>query len=253
MPNPTFLDLYTIINRVVWPETIARNLIVPAVAQLKASMVDLQEAVPMLQSGQTDIKDQGATFWKCGVTLVNIPVLVVVNRVEIFQNNNDCCVVPAQGINQQRMECKVNTCLTLTPPAVGPDSDGLWQPDSTIDQATPPCEYFASIIDDVLWVYPHLASTRSIKITYTGIKRAWQDTDEVPDTWYLGTEIDPEIIDFLTWSMTAWKERCDPLKLQVALGRLADRRQAMMTSPARDKKRKLQLTTPCIPCCARLT
>lgn len=246
----TFLALYNELVQVAYPEGLARNLIKRTRNQLMAGLIDLQDAVPMLQSGQTEVKDQGATFWRCGVTLVDIPTLCIVNRVEVFAIDNECKVIGAFPLTKEQMEHKSNRCsnTAITPPPGAPDSLGRYTAGPSVDPAHPPQQYWASIIDDVLWLYPVMPSTHKVRFTWTGIKRDWADADVLPDTWLTGTGLDPEIFDFLSRYLMSIKYECDPNQLQVNETRFRERRRNMMTDAARREQYKLQLEYPRLPC-----
>lgn len=247
----TFLDLFNIIKQDVWPEGIARNLLFQFKGHLMSTMTDLQSEVPMLQSGQTYIKTQAETSWKCGRSYIQIPFLATVTRLEVFPADKPCCSPPIYGFTRQQFEEKTSGCgRTFTPPLVGPSDGGFYTPDDTNDSKSPPSEYFATILDGMLVVFPHINSDLVAQLTWTGIKRTWEAIDILPASWIIDATLDAEIRDYIRWKMEMIKNRCDAEKFQVASQAFADRRIKMMTDPARTESRQLDLKKPVLFNCS---
>ncbi len=147
------------------------------------------------------------------------------------------------------MECRARSCgIQFAVPGTVADPNGIYASDPANDHTIPPIGYSASIIDDVLWVYPWISSTNSVRVVYRGVKRSWADNDLVPVSWMDNGSIDPELLDYLIWSLDSRKNQCDPPQLQAAEFRIVDRRQRLMNDEDRLEDLRLQLERPCYSC-----
>lgn len=249
----TYLQLLEKIKRLVWPEGIARNLVEQFRQDMLTCLIDLQQNVKMLQIGQTTETDFGATFWKCGATWLYIPPLVRFTKVEIYDNPDDdakpCCIQRADPISANQMECQQQTCRDLEPPAGSPNSDGFYTPDPDLDPAVDPGRYETAIINGNLAIWPAIPSTKAVRYSYSGVKRAWADDDVMPDLWMPDGQIDPEIVDYIEWFLRRIKQRCSPNDLLIANAEFVRRRQKMMSDLARDEKWRLDIRRPCAITC----
>jgi hypothetical protein len=247
----TYLDLVNTVKTAAFPARIPANKIPQFNIQLMAAVGDLQWEVPMLQVGQNITRDQGATFWKCGSTFIELPILQVVNRVSVVDEENECCQFKVTGVTASQMACLSRSCAELTPPEGAPNDDGYYVSDPTIDPEAGclPSEYYVSLVDNRLQIYRPITSTRIVKVTYTGIKRSWANADVLPDSWVLSNIIDPEIVDYLRLSMQLKMGMCDATEITMVNREFQERRRRLMTDQARKEAYRMAIESPCVSCC----
>lgn len=249
----TYADLAEHVVELAFPDGPAREALTNIDASLLSAMVELQIDVPMLQSGNTQTYDQGSTFWRCGCTLKAFPFLNKVTRVEIIGPDGECCQISAFEQIRRTFECHINNCgkAELIPPPGSPDADGNYvaAPDTDWTEAEEPSKYWATVIGGVLWIYPHISSTRSLKLTYRGVKRTWVDADDLPDAWVIEDLLDPDIATYLKWRLVLIYGACDGPKLEQAAREWALVRRRMTTDEFRDEQNQIDLKNPCMINC----
>lgn len=249
----TYVDLSELIVELVFPDGPARENITNIDAELMSAVVKLQQDVPMLQSGQTQDYDQGETFWRCGCTLKAFPFLNQVTKVAIVGPDDTCCEITAFEETRASFECRISNCGNdaFEPPTTPADADGNYVPGPDNDHTTEPCRYWATVMNGTLWIYPHMSSTQTLRVTYRGIKRVWVDADELPDTWVIENVLDPDIARYLKWKLKTIYDACDSPERQNADREFAAIRREMTTDHFREEQWQIDLKNPCLVCCSR--
>lgn len=177
-------------------------------------LIELQRKVPCLRTQHKEYIQQAATFTWCGAVAMPYPLGTVtkITGVRVNPSDNSCKFVDAvpyteavfKGIFKQQKRCGYNYVTaggsTGYDTTYGEEYDyGSKDPDlrPTTEADDTSCSATGrayAIFDGYVWLWPMLNSDETAVLQWTGIKRHWEDTDEIPWEDEAGS-VDPELLD----------------------------------------------------------
>ena len=182
----TFADFKTLIRDNLFPEGIAENLVTVYDTAIVDAMIDLQRWVPCLQANHLDIYPQCATYWRCGLTCVDMPPGRI-NRVFTTDGQNYCSRLHYRQVDYATLErysrklsdrytAPANAGMTVLP-------FGYKYPEAATDSIYGRATFgLWAIYKKRLFLGPWIQSTESLVVDWDGIKRDWRDVDVVKTT-----------------------------------------------------------------------
>ena len=180
----SFGDLKTELKALIWPNGVPENLVSAIDAYFEDALMDLQRWVTCLQAWHTDVFPQCATYFRCGLTVLDAP-RGKIRRVRTFQDAFCDPVTMVASTPQEvycwsrkfidRIDAPANAGLPALPAGFkfadastdsqfGRAQTGLW----TMDRAK-------------LYVAPWIQSRESVVVEWDGMKRKFSDADLWPD------------------------------------------------------------------------
>jgi hypothetical protein len=183
-----FITLFNAVSDSVFPEGRAENLIARHRNIVVDSLIELQHKVPSLRSLQSDVIDQGDTFYKCGASVMDA-VPGQITRVYSVEAGKECAKTEYSFVQHQRIRDLMEEFVVCggddtagALPGSGSPSNPLDLPPGDPaqdrgDRAT--CGHY-SIHQGALYVFPSLESSDSLIVDWSGVRRSWADTTPIP-------------------------------------------------------------------------
>lgn len=249
----TFLDLYNLVIRSVYPEKVARSRSPIVKDWVRDALIDLQKKVPQLRAGNVEIINQAASYYTCGLSAVRAPRGWVKNVSIRHSDSADCPSTPGVVVSKNEMLAMRDGCPCSAYPK--PLNQGvigqyrLMVPDPSIDRINPLSYRYVSMFDGYIWWYPWFNSNEELMVEWEGEKKSWEDTDLIPESFLdeRGT-MDREVQMLIELYVTANKDvlaSCKPRDVAFALYR--DRLARYIIS--RIEQDKLDIEPPYTPVC----
>jgi hypothetical protein len=241
------------VRQQLWPQGEARNLVPRHDRDFVDCLVDLQTHVDCLQQDNNNVIDQCATFYKCGITVLEAPrgivkSLSVVDRInpdthkedpespidwcsDIHYREIDFCHVSAYFAASQRRGCCLPiplffglTCskgLYPIPTDEGVPKSlpalplGYHYPQTSTDRTYGRAQQgFWAKDRGKIYIVPWLQSTETVLIKWDGIKRTWADADLIDDDPLL----QQAVFEYMRWKHAdRWdKDEAEAARAQAA-------------------------------------
>lgn len=215
----TWGQLKTDLRAILWPQGEAVNLVIPHNADFLDAIIDLQESVVCLQVDNTNLFPQCATFYNCGLTVLDSPgrggdTLVKVSVVDKKAGQDDvslldwCSERPYTQIDACHihrylgLSRRCGGCFPVAPffgfgwrdcgwerppvptnaglPAGLPSLPlGFAYPQTSTDRPHRARRGVWAIERGKIWVAPWIQSTETVVVMWDGTKRTWADGDPV--------------------------------------------------------------------------
>lgn len=223
----TFGEFNAAIRLAVWPDLEPENLVQNHRNYIIDALIDLQLKVPNLQTGHTDFIPSNESLFHCGASLVEAPRGFIESLSTMLVASDVCCdEVKYDRCSKEDMDCLLtgaNECLPccgVTQPytyyqVLGYDG---YYPYPELEYCTfyptpdvdKPCRARSgnfTLYRDQLWVFPNLQANEVVKLTWSGIKRDFADSDVLDDEVY-DREVS-ECVELYLRSRAASVDDCD--------------------------------------------
>ena len=190
----TFLELKTEIRANTWAGHEGENLVGPHDLILQEGMGDLQKWIPCEQDFNVNVVSACSTWFKCGMSVFELPQGAVIRRVYSIANGDWCDPVfyrqrawPAPEFwarNIERFTAPLNIGFPRLPRGfLYPEASSDMKPlaiDNIYGRAR--TGIWSIGLDKRLYVAPWLQSNESLVIEWMGRKTIWSDADPInPD------------------------------------------------------------------------
>lgn len=192
----TFLQLKTAIRNAIWPDGEPENLITREEdgetivgahdLMFEEAMAEIQKWVPCERTKNVNVHPHCSTFFRCGLTAVDKPAGII-RRVYTIANDNYCDPVYYRQKDWPEPERQARALMNYERPLnVGlprlPQgfqyAEATTDLDSTCGRAR---VGIWALWNNRIFVYPWIQSNESLVIEWEGIKKTWNDADQVND------------------------------------------------------------------------
>lgn len=197
-----FFEFANDIREKVFPDGWAENLKENYRDIIVDALIELQQKVQCLQSNHEDYFPACGTFYSCGASIIEAP-RGFIKSIHTVSSDDDCCEkVQYEPVSKAELDCLIKQQVNSVPVCSGSveHSDGTYTSggyDYTYPTLPLPCFEFPTAETDKacratkgyvaldrrrIWMWPHLQSDEQAVVIWDGVKRDWQNTDEMDET-----------------------------------------------------------------------
>ena len=178
----------------------SENLVTRHKSWILDALIDLQTKVPRLQRHHTDYIAPQSTFFHCSASVFDVPRGFISTLTTIVPGSSCCKEITYMGCSKNEMDCMLSTGECCAPcggelhPYPYYVTDGTLYvpypelplycfeyPDSNIDRLCRASEGYFTLYRGQLWMTPHLQSFEVAKLEWDGVKRTFDDADELDE------------------------------------------------------------------------
>lgn len=215
----TFGQLKTTLRNLIWPGGEAVNLVAAHDKAFIDALMDIQKWVPCAQQDNTSLVPHCATFYRCGITILDAPrgyikEVSVIDKINPDTGKEDataeddfCTAITYKQIDwchverYMQMSRSAGCCLPIPfffglsgcnkalypiptdaglPLGLAPLPLGYHYPQTSTDRTWGRSESGVWALDrGKIWIAPWIQSTETVVIKWDGLKREWTDADPI--------------------------------------------------------------------------
>ena len=187
-----YADFIKGMKSTVFPDREPINLVASHNNYFLDGLIEVQRRVPQLREHNFNLYAFEATFYRCRTTVIEKPDGPII-RLYTYTTEDQCDSIFYAPTTREHMEAlmkKAQSCFMVPTPVGGetiggefipfePLPLGLLRSEKTTDKMWRAGSGYFAVMDDQIYIYPHIESNERIGVEWQGVKTSYLPTDIV--------------------------------------------------------------------------